>query len=72
MNIMKVRGDRCKSCGLCMASCPKGIIEIDQEALNDKGYRPAHVVDEDACTGCANCAVMCPDGAISIYREEEQ
>jgi len=72
MNIVRFRDERCKSCGLCIKACPKGIIEINQENLNDKGYRPAHIVDQDACTGCASCALMCPDGVISVYREEEQ
>ncbi len=60
--------DFCKGCGLCVASCPKKIILIDNEVINKKGYNPATVAEMDKCIGCANCATMCPDQVITVER----
>ena len=59
---------RCKSCGLCVEACPKGILAIDTDYINQKGYNPAKVIDEVKCVGCASCALMCPDVVITVER----
>ena len=49
----------CKSCGICSAFCPKGVI-----GCNDMG---APVIERpDECTGCRFCELHCPDFAITI------
>ncbi|ANE22767.1 2-oxoacid:acceptor oxidoreductase [Denitrobacterium detoxificans] len=58
----------CKGCGLCVDACPLGIVELDTERINAKGYHPAHLVDEERCTACCSCATMCPDVAITVER----
>ena len=58
----------CKGCGLCVDACPVGIVALDTERINAKGYHPAHLVDQPSCTGCTSCAQMCPDMAITVYR----
>lgn len=58
----------CKGCGLCVGACPVGIVALDTERINDKGYHPAYLTDQPACTGCTSCAQMCPDMAITVYR----
>ncbi len=58
----------CKGCGLCASSCPKNIIELDMQRINEKGYHPAHCIDDTRCIGCAMCATMCPDAAITVWR----
>ena len=30
--------DNCKGCGLCVEACPKKILKLDTENLNEKGY----------------------------------
>ncbi len=58
----------CKGCELCVAACPKGIIALKKDMMNNKGYHPAGVSEMDKCTGCASCATMCPDCAITVER----
>ncbi|MBE6916078.1 MAG: 4Fe-4S dicluster domain-containing protein [Ruminococcaceae bacterium] len=63
-----IHEDVCKGCGLCVHACPKGVLAISKDKLNQKGYNPAEVVNADDCIGCAMCAVMCPDVAIKVER----
>ena len=67
---VRVDGDFCKGCELCRANCPKGIIVMSKH-INDKGYSPAEIINQEECIGCRTCALFCPDGAISIYKEVE-
>ena len=64
---IKIFRDLCKSCGLCVEFCPKGLIKMDSK-LNKRGVEPAKFeeVDGKPCAGCGNCAAMCPDAAIEI------
>lgn len=57
----------CKGCGLCTGACPKGIVVL-KDTLNQKGYHPAGITDQEKCIGCAFCATMCPDCAITVER----
>ena len=59
--------ERCKGCGLCIANCPKNILE-KAEDYNGQGAYYTVCVDADACIGCGACAVMCPDAAIVVER----
>lgn len=49
----------CKSCGICVAFCPKGCLEQDEE-------RSPLVTRQDLCSGCGWCEIHCPDFAISV------
>ncbi|MFQ7291473.1 MAG: 4Fe-4S dicluster domain-containing protein [Monoglobales bacterium] len=69
MKKVEINEERCKSCGLCVSVCPKKIIDISRAKMNDKGYRPAEIIDVEKCIGCAFCATICPDCAITIYEE---
>ena len=60
--------DHCKGCELCTAVCPKHIVAIDQDAINHKGYHPAHVTDITQCVACASCAKICPDSIITVEK----
>ena len=59
--------ERCKSCGLCVEACPKGILAIDTEVINAKGYNPAKIVDEEK-QFCALTYEL-PDGTLYIGYE---
>ncbi len=59
----------CKGCALCVSVCPKQLIAMERNQLNQKGYHPAVIHDMQLCIGCAMCAEMCPDCAITIRKE---
>ena len=68
MASVRFETDRCKGCSLCVISCPKEIIAIDENRLNKSGHPVAYCTDESQCTGCTGCAVMCPDCVITVER----
>ncbi len=60
--------DRCKACYICVDSCPKKVLEVDEE-VNILGYYPAKFNGNENCSGCAVCARVCPDMAIEkVFR----
>lgn len=64
---IEVNGELCKSCKLCIVTCPQEIIKIG-EKFNSQGDRYAVQTDESKCIGCKLCAIMCPESAITVYR----
>jgi 2-oxoglutarate ferredoxin oxidoreductase subunit delta len=55
---IKVNEAWCKSCVICVAICPKSVLEM-------QGGYPV-VVNLPACTSCALCEIHCPDFAITV------
>ncbi len=51
-----IEEDKCTGCGLCVASCPYGAIEIVESK--------ARFTDD--CTMCGACVSACPQGAIVL------
>ena len=66
---VEVREEYCKSCGLCVAACPKKVLRIS-EKINPRGHRPAEQF-QDGCIACGICARTCPDVVLTVYRTDE-
>lgn len=65
--LLRVNGDECKGCGLCIEACPPKVISLS-ERLNHYGYRTATYAGK-GCTGCGICFLACPEpGAITVLR----
>ena len=50
--------DECSGCGICVDSCPEGVLDIVGST--------AAVVNEDSCIECGECVGECPMGAIVL------
>ena len=49
----------CKSCGRCVAACPRKVLAIGTE-INSRGYY-AVVYSGEGCVGCGTCFYTCPE-----------
>ena len=69
--LLRVDGDECKGCGLCVEACPPKVIRLS-ERMNRYGYRTAMYAGA-GCTGCGICFMVCPEpGAITVLRATER
>jgi 2-oxoglutarate ferredoxin oxidoreductase subunit delta len=59
----RINRDWCKGCGICVAFCPKSVLELDDK---DK----AVAVRIEDCIACRLCELRCPDLAIEVEVEE--
>ena len=62
--------ERCKGCELCVAVCPKQVLELGK-AHNARGSHFAIPSHAENCIGCLQCCDICPDAAIEIERRED-
>ena len=61
-----IDADICIGCGVCIALCPYGSIQIDTQ-------RHVSRVNPVLCKGCGSCAAHCPSGAakVSHFRDDQ-
>jgi len=52
--------ERCIDCGICVQSCPMGIIDIETKRYKNRAA-------EKLCLGCMRCVKNCPQGARLAY-----
>ena len=62
VGLVTVDADRCKGCGMCVASCPTGSLELGN-GLNRLGYHPVRFLAATGCTACGVCYLGCPEPA---------
>ncbi|PID77408.1 MAG: 4Fe-4S ferredoxin [Deltaproteobacteria bacterium] len=58
-----INRDWCKGCGICVAFCPKKVLELDHKEKST-AVRP------DDCIACGLCEIRCPDLAIEVVLEK--
>lgn len=56
--------NRCKSCYICLTTCPKGLIKKSDKTSRLGDYLVEFDDTNKECIGCAMCAKRCPDMAI--------
>lgn len=50
----------CKGCGICVALCPKKVLELDE-------HEKAEAVRPEDCIVCRLCEFRCPDLAVEVH-----
>jgi 2-oxoglutarate ferredoxin oxidoreductase subunit delta len=55
----------CKGCGICVALCPKQVLELD---VKEKST----VIRPGDCICCTLCELRCPDLAITVRLSQEK
>ena len=72
--VARVNPDSCHACGLCVNTCPRGIIELLPSDLlhsavlcrnKDKGALTRKACKQ-GCLACTKCVQVCPEAAVSI------
>jgi len=66
---VRLLGEYCKGCRLCISVCEAGKIAIDP-APNERGIQTARLLRHRRCSGCLRCTAICPEAAIEIDRLE--
>jgi 2-oxoglutarate ferredoxin oxidoreductase subunit delta len=56
---IKINRDMCKGCGICIAFCPQGVFNLNQ----DEKAVASHA---KKCNACGMCELRCPDMAIEV------
>jgi Fe-S-cluster-containing hydrogenase component 2 len=61
----EVQHERCCGCGVCVAACPYGAVQIRVQ-----GGRRTSTCDRFLCKGCGGCVVACPSAARRLVGED--
>ena len=68
MGLVKINNARCKSCYICVATCPKKLIKKSDKTNRLGDYLVEFDDKNGECVACAMCAKRCPDLAIEVFK----
>ena len=60
---VEINRDLCKGCGICVAFCPKKVLDLDEQ-------EKAVALRPEDCNACRLCELRCPDMAVEINGNE--
>lgn len=63
MTLFRVDEAKCKRDGICVETCPVGILQ-----LGERGVPEGIPMIEQHCIGCGHCVAVCPHGALDNER----
>lgn len=66
----RVKGKKCRGCGICLSWCPSEAISISSDLSNSENRKGRAFIHPERCIGCAECILACPNGAIQIQWNE--
>ncbi len=66
-----LNADWCKGCYICVAVCPRKVLEVDEDTYL-RGFHPVRVARPEDCTACQQCELLCPDLAIAVTEDDAQ
>jgi len=69
-NSVKINGNLCKGCDICIEFCPKEVFKASSE-VGERGYFVPVVVKPENCSACMLCEHLCPELAITIIVEKK-
>ncbi len=67
MPVVRIEGELCKGCELCIPFCPYGSLVMSRQ-LNELGLPMVSFKEGSQCSGCRHCVIMCPEAAIEIFQ----
>ena len=62
---LEINREWCKGCGICVAFCPKNVLELDSKDC-------VVAVRPEDCICCRLCELRCQDLAIEVVTEQEK
>lgn len=63
MGLIEVDLEKCRKCGICVETCPIGVLALDAK----KGPK-VKSLSSRFCVGCGHCVAICPHGALDNVR----
>ena len=60
----------CKGCGICVAVCPRRVLEPSKK-FNEYGNPITAAARPEDCIKCRMCEMNCPDFAVEVEADEE-
>ncbi len=68
MGKIEINQNKCKTCYICVNTCPKKLIKKSEKTNRLGDYMVEFDDKNGECIACAMCAKRCPDIAITVWK----